>query len=119
VNVLHDRLASSMMLFTLAAAAWGLAAFVRRRQMDGTFWGILAVGGIVFVAQAVLGVLLLLDGARPLRPIHFLFGAVAALTLPLYYAVSKGRDDRTATLIYAVLCLFLAGVILGSTITGA
>jgi len=118
MNILHDRLASSMVLFALLAAAWGLVAFARRRGMDGNLWGILAVGEVLFLAQGLLGFFLYLGGARPERGIHILYGVVALLTLPAYYAISKGRDDRTATLIYSLLYIFLAGIILRSTVTG-
>lgn len=118
MSLVHERLAGSLLLFALAAAAWGLVTFARRRPIDGNYWGVLAVGGIVVLAQAVLGVLLLLDDARPQQMVHLLFGAAAVVPLPLYYAASKGRDDRTAALAYAALCLVLAGLLLAARITG-
>ena len=118
MTILHERLASSMLLFSMVAAVWGLVAFARWRGMDGNFWGILAVGEVLFLAQGVLGVLLYLGGTQPARGIHILYGAVAVLTLPAYYVISKGRDDRTATLIYSLLCIFLTGIILRSMVTG-
>jgi hypothetical protein len=119
VNVIHANLANTAFLFSLIAGIWGVVTYIRGRGVGGSYWGILAIAEILFVAEGIMGGLLWLGGARPLRPaIHILYGAVAILTLPFYYALSKGREDRAAALIYGVLCLFLTGISLRSMVTG-
>jgi hypothetical protein len=49
---------------------------------------------------------------------HILYGVVTGVTLPAYFAISKGRDDRQAVLIYALLCIFLVGISFRSVATG-
>ncbi len=115
---LHDRLAQAMLLFTAIAGVWGLVLAVRRRPVDGTYWGVLASAELLFLAQALVGVALWLGGARPPRMVHLLYGTVAAITLPGYYVLSRGRDDRRAALSYGLLCLFLLGITLRSIGTG-
>ena len=117
--VLHDRLADSLLLFMVAAAVWNLVAALRRRGIASETWGILAIGELLALAQGVLGLLLYVGGARPARGVHLLYGVVAVLTLPAYYAISHGRDDRRASWAYTWLCLFLAGISARGITTGA
>jgi len=42
---------------------------------------------------------------------------VAAITLPAYYAYSKGQDDRRAAFTYGLICLFLVGIVLRAATT--
>src|SRR3990170_6760497 len=112
VAFLHERLASAALLFFLVAGIWGLIAYLRRRGVGSEYWGILAIGEVLILAQAALGVLLWLEGERPGRGIHILYGIVAALTLPAYYAYSKGQDDRRAAVPSGPIFLFFVGFVL-------
>ncbi len=116
--LIHGGLASSMLFFAIIAGVWGLVAYLRRRGVEGDYWGILAVGELLFLAQTVVGVAMWVGGARPPRSVHLLYGAVASITLPTYFALSKGRDDRMASLIYGLLCFFLVGISLRAMSTG-
>lgn len=104
---IHARLASTIVLFSLLGGAWCLIVAARRRPMEGSTWGILFVGEILFLAQGVIGLILVLDGQRPARGLHFLYGIITALTLPAFYTISKGRDDNRAQWIYALLLFFV------------
>ena len=116
---IHARLAASFILFMAIASVWNLVAAARRQGVSGTAFGILAIGELLALAQAVLGVVLYAGGERPARGVHLLYGVTAVLALPAYYAISKGRDDRTASLIYGGLCLFLAIAGYRAVLTGA
>jgi len=107
---LHTRLATSVVVFAALAGLWALFAYLRRRGVTGSLWGILAAGELLFLAQGVVGLILLLGGEKPARAVHILYGVVAAIGLPAYFAYSKGRDDREAALAYALLCFFLVGI---------
>ena len=106
----HERLANAVLLFMLIAGMWGLFSYIRRRGMEPHYWGILAVGEILVLVQGLVGGALWLGDARPERSIHILYGIVAAITLPAYFAATKGRDDRRVTLVYGLICLFLVGI---------
>lgn len=99
-----------MILFSAIAAVWGLILYLRRQGISGNYWGILASAELLFVAQGILGVLLWLGGGRPGRSIHVLYGIVAVITLPAFYTLSQGRDDRRGALGYALALLFLVGI---------
>lgn len=110
LTLLHDRLSITMVAFAAIGAVWGLILYARKRGVDGNYWGVLATGELLFLAQAVVGLVLWLQGLRPARTIHLLYGTIAVLTLPAYYLFSKGRDDRRAALGYGLILLFLAGI---------
>ncbi|MFQ5921794.1 MAG: hypothetical protein ACE5M4_03025 [Anaerolineales bacterium] len=110
LTIIHARLGTAMLLFLSVAGVWGLATFFLRRGITGSYWGILAVGEILIVAQMVVGVILWIEGARPARTIHVLYGIVAGISIPGYYAYTRGQDDRRAGLTYGLICLFLVGI---------
>jgi hypothetical protein len=118
VTTIHGLLSNTAFLFTGIAGVWGALLYLRRRKVDGGYWGILAIGELLLLSQGVLGLLLVIDGARPDRSVHFLYGVVAAITLPAYYGITRGRDDRTAALIYGLLCFFLAAIASRAALTG-
>lgn len=107
---IHRVLANSVILYAAISAIWGLIAYFRHRGMEGNYWGILALGELLFIAQGLIGLVLWIGGDEPGRMVHILYGVVAVITLPGYFAISKGKDDRDATLAYALICLFLVGI---------
>jgi hypothetical protein len=115
----HARLASSFILFMVIAAVWNLVAAARRRGVSGTAFGILAVGELLALAQGAVGLALLAASEQPARGVHYLYGVTAVLTLPACYSLTKGRDDSRASLIYGLLCLFLAVAGYRAVLTGA
>lgn len=110
LTLVHQRLATTMILYSIIAAIWGLVIYFRGRTIDGNFWGILATGELLILAQAVLGFILWIQGAQPGRGIHLLYGVVAVITIPAIYGFSQGRDDRRMALGYALVLLFLMGI---------
>ncbi len=115
---IHARLATSLLLFMAIAALWNLIAGARRQGVSSSTWGILAIGEILALAQGAVGLALYLGGDRPARTVHLLYGLTAVLTLPAYYFISRGRDDRTASFVYGALCLFLTFAAMRSMVTG-
>jgi hypothetical protein len=119
LTLLHDNLANSVLLFMTIAGIWGITLRVRNQPITGNYWGILAVGGLLILGQGLLGAYLWIIGERPGRmSVHVLYGIVALIGLPAYYAITKGRDDKFAALAYGLLCLFLAAISLRAMATG-
>ena len=110
LSQVHAQLAISIMLFAGLAAVWGLVSYLRGKSVEANFWGILVVGEVLFLSQIVTGIIMWLNSARPARGVHLLYGAVTVIAIPGYFAITKGRDDRTATLAYTLICIFLVGV---------
>ena len=64
---IHGRLARSALLYFLVVAAWGFFRFFRKKGVDSSFWGALAIAEILILAQGVLGIYLWIIGLRPDR----------------------------------------------------
>jgi hypothetical protein len=119
MTIFHTGLATAVRLFALIAGVWGLVAYLRKQGVSSNYWGILAVGELLFLAQGLVGLLLFVGGAQPGRTtMHILYGVVTVIGIPAYFAISKGKDDRQATLVYSLLCLALVGISFRSVATG-
>ncbi len=121
VAQLHGGLANTAWLFFLGLGLWGLWRGWRRRPVDGSYMGGLVIGELLLVLQLVLGVILVLSGARVGRMwIHALYGVFSVVFLPFVFAYVRGDDSNRAQWVYALAALFLFGVALRaiSTATG-
>jgi len=115
--LLHIGLARACVLFSLIMGLYGLWLFARKQGVGGNFLGIMAVAELLYIAQVAVGGLMYLQGLRPERSVHYLYGIVLIISLPGAYAYLRGRDDRRETLTYGLIGLFLAGVSLRATFT--
>lgn len=118
LSTIHRSLSTALLLFTGISGAWGLVIYGRGRGVSPSYWGILACLELLALAQGLVGGVMLLAGEQPARLVHILYGIVSVVTLPGAYAFTRGRDDRQATLTYALICLFLLGVSLRAASTG-
>jgi hypothetical protein len=115
---IHSALANACLIFSLIIAGYGFLLYFRHKSVDSNFWGTLAAGELLFLAQGVVGVLLYASGLRAARTlVHVLYGIVLVITLPGAYALTRGRDTRREALIYAIIGLFLAGITLRAIMT--
>ena len=104
--LLHDRLSQTILFFVLICALWG-------------FWGALLILEGVILVQGLLGLGMILMRLWPARGgIHFLYGVVMALALPLVYAYTRGRDGRREQLIYSIVLAIMVGLTLRAIATG-
>lgn len=108
---LHMRLQFTAVLFMVAMGVWGLINYARKKPVTPDYFGALIIGEVLLVVEALLGFYLYISDFRPPRTeIHILYGITAAITLPGAFAFTRGRDSRWEGLIYACVCLFLAGL---------
>lgn len=114
---LHSVLSNSIIMYLLLIGLWGLVGYFRGFGLSPNYRGALVIGEVVLLVQAVLGVTLLLMGGAPRDGLHFLYGVAAFLGLPLAYSYVRGRDPRSALLVYSLTALFVFGLALRATIT--
>lgn len=115
----HEALSRACVIFSLIIGVYGLWRFFRAQGVSQDYWGVLAIGELLYLAQAVVGTVLWVEGGRPGREwVHLLYGIVAIITVPGAFAFTRGRDGRREALIYAVIGLFMAGVSLRAITTG-
>jgi hypothetical protein len=116
--LMHDRLATSMMLFMFAVGVWGLFMYFTGGGVTGSFSGALAIGEVLIIAQVALGVILYFRGFRPESTIHILYGATAVVALPFIWSYMRERDARQALLIFSLGALFVGGLAIRGMTTG-
>ena len=116
--LVHSRLQIAFMLFMIAIGIWGCTLFFTNRPISGDFWGALAIGQGLVVVEALIGVIMYIDGMRPTRDLfHILYGLVAVIAIPGTFAFTRGRDNRFEALIYGLLGFFLMGIALRAKTT--
>ena len=116
---IHGSLATACLIFSLILAAYSFLRYFRGQGIDSSLWGALAVGEVLYLAQGVLGAVLLASGLQAARNwIHILYGIVMVISLPGAYAVTRGRASRREAAVYGIIGLCLAGIALRAMTTG-
>ncbi len=111
INILHAGLGNATMLFSLIIGVYGMALYFRRQGVTSSYWGVLALGQVLYTAQFVAGLVLLIQGGEPVRGwVHYLYGVVGPISLPAMYAFTRGHDTQREALMYGALGLFLLGI---------
>lgn len=118
LTLIHDRLANAAVMYALALGLWGVWRFARHQQVSSDYWGALVIAEVLIALQAVVGAVLWLEGHRPDRGIHLLYGIVSLLVVPAVYAFTQGRGQRRDMLVYGVSALILAALLLRAIVTG-
>lgn len=118
VELFHDRLATTVMLFFLVAGLWGLAEYARGGTLSGSIAGALIVGQVIVVVQGALGMVLFVYGDRPDDLVHLLYGFTAALSLPFVWSYVRNRAPRQGLLLYSLVSLFIFGLAIRGMTTG-
>lgn len=118
---IHGALSNTAWIFFLVLGLWGLFRAIRGRPVDGSYLGAAFIGQLIFVAQAVLGVILWIGGgsvSMQRSGIHLLYGVFALVFLPfIYLSVLRGDDTNRAQWVLAFTTLFLFGIALRSIST--
>jgi len=110
VLLLHDRLATTVMLFFLFVGLWGIFEFMRGGALGGNIAGALIIGQVLVVVQGAFGLALFIFDDRPQDTLHILYGFTAALVLPFLWSYVRDRAPRQGLLLYSLVCLFIFGL---------
>jgi CDP-diglyceride synthetase len=119
VELFHDRLATTIILFFLIAGVWGLFEFSRGGQLGGNIAGALIIGQVLVVIQGALGMVLFVFDNRPDDMVHLLYGFTAALVLPFVWSYVRDKAPRQGLLLYSLVALFIVGLAIRGMTTGS
>ena len=78
--------------------------------VSGSYFGALIIGEILIVAQALIGVVLMLTGQFPVDGLHLLYGIVIPLAWAAVYVYTRGAQNHREMIIYAVMSFFVMGL---------
>jgi heme A synthase len=99
-------------------ALWGFFLYLRGSNPSPGYLGALILDEAVGVIQGLIGGVLLLQGHRPPDALHFLYGFLAVVALPVAYFLGSGGVDRRDSGIFGLAGLLLVGVAIRGTMTG-
>lgn len=120
ISLLHTRLQVTLVLVMLVLTLWGLINFLRQAGVGRYYEAGLSIGGLLAIAESLLGIPLLFGAEQPARLfLHIVYGIVAAAGLPAAYLYNRGRRGRAEALVYAGVSLFLLGIAIRAYETGA
>jgi hypothetical protein len=114
---IHARLSNTALLYFLVVSLWGYFRFFRRQGINSAYWGALAIAELLVVAEALFGAYLWINGFRPSRSIHVLYGALIPLMIPGAYIYTKAKGGRSEILVYGTATIITVGLILRASFT--
>ena len=92
----HLVIGISVLVSNLVAAAWGGAAWLRRRP-SVAFWYLLRVAQATVVLQVIAGTILLMLGKEAPDGLHYLYGLLPLLVTLLAEGARAGAAERELT----------------------
>ncbi len=98
-------------------AAWAIVALFQRRGASPSFRSALLVTEVVLLAQGGLGALLVFTGLSPKRGLHFLYGVLAVLVIPVAYGYTVSATRKREPLIWMLATFALAGLVIRALTT--
>ena len=109
MEIFHLLLGRSVVFFMLICGVWGVLAHFGWLPSDGRYYSTLVLAELLLIAQAALGVILLVDGRFPRDGIHILYGALSAMVLPTVHSFATRRGWNPA-LPTGLASLFIFGL---------
>ena len=108
--MLHSIISNAFRMFAIIIALWAFLHFYRQNELEGGFWGAVAIGEILIILQAIIGFILMFKGGVPARGVHYIYGILAVLSWPAVFAFSRGGTGRKEALYWGLVSLFLFGI---------
>ena len=102
---------------TVIIAVWGLFMFFRRVSAGASYRSTLVLTEALFVVQGLIGLGLVGAGSRPKDPLHWLYGILLVITLPIAATYPAARDEKRQSLVYGIVGLFMAGLCIRAWMT--
>ena len=116
---IHNRLSLSILLYVIILFCWGFWGYIRKNDVQSSYWGAIIVAEILILGQGALGTILYFMGLQPERGgMHVLYGVVGALGIPAILIITKGRNDRQTLLAYAAVLFLIFVIFIRSIVTG-
>jgi heme A synthase len=117
---IHQFIFLPVVLYFAILALLGIFWFFRGEPPNGSYLGALVIGEGLIVVQAIVGLLVFASGKHPHDGLHWLYGAVLLLALPIAYFLGNQREeqDRVVTGYFAIACALMVGLAFRAYATG-
>jgi hypothetical protein len=114
----HSGWARVVVTYAAIILVWGLYLWLRKSTPSPGYLGALVIAQAVFIIQGIGGLVALATGHRPHDALHYLYGVVLVLTLPVAYFYGNSARERRDSLIFGLATLFLIGIAVRAITTG-
>ena len=113
----HQRLGVAVLLVGIVGIV--IAGFGVARGTPGpTLRAYLALTSALIGVQVVIGGILFLRGYRPAESLHYLYGGLLLVALPVARGLGAGPDDRREAWYLLGGCVVLTGLATRAIVTG-
>jgi hypothetical protein len=97
----------------------GIVLWARKRPAGGWFWRWLVAAQVLAIAQALVGVVLLLLGERPTTWLHYVYGFGPIAILAIGHVLARDENfHRTPWVPFALASFICFGLTLRALMTG-
>jgi len=98
---------------------FGLVLWISRREAGDWFWRWLVTAQIVAIVQALIGVILLLAGKRPITVLHYVYGFGPLVVFAIGHVLGREEPFRVRPWIPFAMASFISfGLSLRALTTG-
>ena len=118
LNLIHNRLANTIILYLVALIIWAFWQFIRKERMSPNYRGALIISMLLICVQALMGVILWLTNHRPDATMHWIYGLIGVLGIPAIYGFTRERQNRYEMLVIGVSLFLLIIIVFRSVATG-
>ncbi|HUG16247.1 MAG TPA: hypothetical protein VMM78_14680 [Thermomicrobiales bacterium] len=113
----HSALYTTLLILTGGLTVWALYFMARGQSVDGAFRSTYALTVGASVVQAIVGLVLLLDPARPATSFHYLYGVSLMVFTGAGYILGTRADGRREPLILGIAAAAAFGIVLRAAAT--
>ena len=122
---IHEDMAPVILAAGGITLIWGIITWIVARGSGGgagvlrAFRVLLTITAALGVIQAILGGLMYLQGARPGDGLHYVYGGIVLLAIPVAYVYSDQAQVRRDIIIMAIAIVAVIGAAIRALMTGA
>jgi len=106
----HQGFFRAGILITLIVGGWGLWTWFRKQPASGGYRSTLVMTEVLFLLQGLVGIGLYASGGRPRDALHWLYGILLVITLPVALGYASSHDRRREALVFGLAGLFMTGL---------
>jgi heme A synthase len=106
------------LIITGFIALWSAFLYLRKQVPSGSYRATLVLTEGLFIVQGLVGIAMFSQGARPHDQLHWLYGPLLVIVLPIAASYLSGRERRREALVYGLATLFMFGLAIRAYMTG-
>jgi heme A synthase len=114
----HNGLFRAGLIITGFITIWSAFLYWRKQAPSGSFRATLVLTEGLFIVQGLVGIAMYFGGARPHDQLHWLYGPLLVIVLPIAASYLSGRESRREPLVYGLAALFMFGLAIRAYMTG-